>query len=53
MTRGGVGAELRREVFPIAVDSTTVGSINRHDTIETLPDSGPHTGQLGAGLYGR
>ena len=51
MTRDGVGVELRRGVFDISVDGKSIGSINRHDTVETLVEPGTHTVQIAAGRY--
>jgi hypothetical protein len=51
LTRDGVGIELRRGVFDISVDGESVGSINRHDTVETMVEPGTHTVRLAAGRY--
>jgi hypothetical protein len=45
MTRDGVGIELRRGVFDISVDGNSVGSVDRHDTVETQVEPGRHTVQ--------
>jgi hypothetical protein len=51
VTREGVGVELRRGVFDISVDGKSVGSINRHDTVEAPVEPGTHTVQITAGRY--
>jgi hypothetical protein len=51
VTRDGVGIELRRGVFEISVDGKSVGSINRHDTVDTLIEPGTHTVRITAGRY--
>ena len=43
--------ELRRMPFEIALDGTTVGSINSHGTFETSIEPGSHTLQVRAGRY--
>ena len=43
MTREGIGIELRRGRFEVVVDGKSVGSIERHETIETLLEPGHHT----------
>jgi hypothetical protein len=51
LTREGVGIELRREPFEITVDRNTLGSIQRHETVEKSLEPGHHTLQLRAGRY--
>ena len=49
--REGVGIELRRGPFEIQLDGSTVGSINRHDTVETPLEPRHHTLRIRAGRY--
>lgn len=49
--RESVVAELRRMPFEIALDGTTVGSINRHETFQAPIELGHHTLQVRAGRY--
>jgi hypothetical protein len=49
--REGVGIELRRGPLEIALDGTTVGSLNRHDKIEMPIEPGHHTLQVNSGRY--
>lgn len=51
LTREGVGIELRRGLFEISVDDKSVGSLKRHDTVETRLEPGNHTVRIGAGRY--
>jgi len=51
MTREGRGIELRRGRFEVVVDGKSVGSIERHETIETLLEPGHHTLRARAGRY--
>ena len=51
LTREGVGIELRRGTFDVLIDGNSVGSMNRHDTIEVPVNSGRHTIRLRAGRY--
>ena len=51
LTREGVGIELRRGPFEIAVDGGGVGSINRHGTVETPLEPGHHPLRLRSGRY--
>jgi hypothetical protein len=51
VTRGGLGIELRRGRFEIAVDSTSVGSIELHETVETSIEPGHHILRIQAGRY--
>ena len=51
LTREGVGIELRRGPFEIQVDGTSVGSIKRHETVETPLEPGHHTLRIRAGRY--
>ena len=51
LKREGFGIELRRGPFDIAVDGASVGSINRHDTVDTPVESGRHTLRLCSGRY--
>ena len=46
LKREGVGIELRRGRFEIAVDGGTVGSIDWHQTIEVPVEPGRHTLQI-------
>ena len=43
--------ELRRAPFEIALDGTSIGSINRNGTFEAPIEPGPHTLQVRAGRY--
>lgn len=43
--------ELRRAPLELALDGTTVGSINRHGTFERPIEPGHHTLQVRAGRY--
>jgi hypothetical protein len=45
------GIELRRGRFEIALDSSTVGSIDWQQTVELPVEPGPHTLQITAGRY--
>jgi hypothetical protein len=49
--REGQGIELRRGRFEITLDSTSVGSIDRHQTVEVPVEPGHHTLQIRAGRY--
>ena len=49
LTREGAGIELRRGRFETVVDGKSVGSIERHETIETLLEPGHHTLRARAG----
>jgi hypothetical protein len=51
MTREGTGIELRRGRFEVVVDGKSVGSIERHETLETLFEPGHHTLRVRAGRY--
>ena len=51
LTREGVGMELRRGPFEIQLDGTSVGSIKRHETVETPLEPGHHTLRIRAGRY--
>jgi hypothetical protein len=51
LTREGTGIELRRGPFEIQLDGRTVGSINRHETIETPLEPGRHTLRIRSGRY--
>lgn len=51
LTREGVGIELRRGPFDIQLDSRSVGSITRHQTVETPLEPGHHTVQIRNGRY--
>jgi hypothetical protein len=51
LTREAVGIELRRGTFDVLIDGDSVGSINRHDTIEVAVQSGRHTIRIRAGRY--
>jgi hypothetical protein len=43
LTREGAGIELRRGAFDVEVDGRSVGSIARHQTVETALEPGNHT----------
>lgn len=49
--RESVILELRRMPFQIALDGTTVGTINRHETFETPIEPGQHRLQVRAARY--
>ncbi|HWE66896.1 MAG TPA: hypothetical protein VG298_09655 [Acidimicrobiales bacterium] len=49
--REGTGIELRRGRFEIVADGTTIGSLERHETVETLLEPGHHTLRIQAGRY--
>ena len=51
LTRESVGIELRRGRFEISVDGKTVGSLERHETVETPLEPGHHTLRMRAGRY--
>jgi hypothetical protein len=51
VTREGVGIELRRGTFEVLIDGTSVGSIDRHGTVEAPVESGRHTIRIQAGRY--
>jgi hypothetical protein len=51
VTREGVGIELRRGRFDVAVDGSSVGSVERHESIETPVEPGHHTLRIRAGRY--
>ena len=51
LKREGVGIELRRGRFEIAVDGGIVGSIDWHQTIEVPVEPGSHTLQIRNGRY--
>lgn len=51
LTREGFGIELRRGRFEITVDGESVGSIERHEMIDTPIQPGRHTVQIRAGRY--
>jgi hypothetical protein len=51
LTREGTGIELRRGQFEILVDATSVGSIERHQTIDLPVDPGHHILRIRAGRY--
>jgi hypothetical protein len=51
LTREGSGIELRRGTFEIAVDGGSVGSIERHETVEKPLEPGHHTLRIQAGRY--
>jgi hypothetical protein len=51
MTREGAGIELRRGRFEIVADGQSVGSLERHETVETLLEPGHHTLRVRAGRY--
>jgi hypothetical protein len=49
--REGVGIELRRGTFDVAVDGTGVGSLERHLTLEVPVEAGRHVLRVQAGRY--
>jgi hypothetical protein len=51
LTRQAVGIELRRGTFDILVDGSSVGSIDRNDTIEVPVEPGRHKVRVRAGRY--
>jgi hypothetical protein len=51
VTREGVGIELRRGRFDVAVDGSSVGSVERHESIETPVEPGHHRLRIRAGRY--
>jgi len=51
LKREGVGIELRRGRFEVAVDGSTVGSIDWHQTIEMPVEPGRHVLQIRNGRY--
>jgi hypothetical protein len=51
VTREGAGIELRRGPFEINLDGGSVGSIKRHETLETPLEPGHHTLRIRSGRY--
>ncbi len=51
LTREGLGIELRRGTFDIAVDGKSLGSAQRHETVELPVEPGHHTLRIRAGRY--
>jgi hypothetical protein len=51
LKREGLGIELRRGPFEIAVDGGSVGSIDWHQTVDVPVEPGRHTIQITAGRY--
>jgi hypothetical protein len=51
LTREGVGIELVRGQFEIAVDGKSAGPVKYGETVETPLEPGPHTLRLRAGRY--
>jgi hypothetical protein len=51
MTREGTGIELRRGRFEVVVDGKSVGSIERHETVEIPLEPGHHILRMRAGRY--
>jgi hypothetical protein len=51
LTREATGIELRRGTFQIALDGGSVGSIERHQTVEKPIEAGQHTLRMQAGRY--
>jgi hypothetical protein len=45
------GIELRRGQFDVVLDGSTVGSVERHDTLDTPLEPGPHTIRMRKGRY--
>ncbi len=51
LTRRAGGIELWRGQFDVTVDGSSVGTLERQDTIETPVEPGHHTLQLRMGRY--
>jgi hypothetical protein len=51
LTREGTGIELRRGKFDAELDGKSVGSIERHETVELPIEPGRHTLRIQAGRY--
>jgi len=51
LTRKAAGIELWRRRFDVTVDGSSVGTLERQDTIETPVGPGPHTLVLRMGRY--
>jgi hypothetical protein len=51
LKREGVGIELRRGRFEIAVDGSSIGSIDWHQTVEVPVEPGRHTLQIRVGRH--
>lgn len=51
LIREGAGIELRRGTFDVSVDSNSVGSLERHGTLEIPVEPGNHTLEIRAGKY--
>jgi hypothetical protein len=51
LMREGAGIELRRGPFEIQLDGRSVGSITRHQTVETPLEPGHHTLRIRKGRY--
>jgi hypothetical protein len=51
LKREGVGMELRRGRFEIAVDGSSIGSIDWHQTVEVPVEPGRHTLQIRTGRH--
>jgi hypothetical protein len=51
LTREHAGIELRRGTFVIELDGTSVGSIARHQIVETAVEPGHHTVRIRKGRY--
>ena len=51
LTREGAGIELRRGRFETVVDGKSVGSIERHETVEIPVEPGHHPLRMWAGRY--
>ena len=51
LTREAFGIELRRGTFEILVDGASVGSIKRHETVQTPLEPGHHAIRLRSGRY--
>lgn len=47
----GFGIELRRGWFEISVDAKSVGSLENHETVETLLEPGRHSVRVRKGRY--
>jgi hypothetical protein len=51
LIREGVGTELRRGTFEVVVDGKSVGTIQRHDTVEVPVEPERHTLRILKGRY--
>jgi hypothetical protein len=51
LRREGTGVELRRGRFELVADGRSVGSVERHASVETSLEPGHHTIRVRAGRY--